>query len=182
MRTVHSDTKAYLPWFICRNAPNDYLVRMTSEDLSCESYTTELVSNGRNCGIEIEFAAVLGCIRMRWKPQINIPEWLVSFLVKRHAHEFLFSQVLRFALFTREKEFPDLGQILHRAFVLVFVRLARPKGIFIELEMLISDPPIEHAAEPAIADGQCLDPFLRGLGVPKRKGGISGHEPLSREN
>ena len=68
------------------------------------------------------------------------------------------------------------------AFVLIFVRMASPESVFVELEVFIGDATKYHSAEAAIADGKGFDPFLRGLFIPECEGRIRGESGLAQND
>ena len=72
-------------------------------------------------------------------------------------------------MFAGEKQLPDLWQELHRAFVLVLMRLAGPKRVFVELEPLAVHAAEHHRAQPPVANRQRLDPLRGRTAIPQAK-------------
>jgi hypothetical protein len=128
-----------------------------------------LVAYRGDSPVEVQFAAVMNGVGMVREKQVHVSKRLVGLLMKRHAHELARGQVLGFLLFSIKEELADFRQVFGRAFMLVFVRLAFPQGVFVELQMFIGNAAKEHAPEPAIADRKRLDPLLSRMLIPKDK-------------
>src|SRR4030095_12673638 len=97
----------------------------------------------------------------------DISEWLISFLAKRNAHEFFHRKLFSFLLFAIPEKLANLWQKLRRAFVLIFVGMAGPKSIFVELKVFVCNSSEKHSGEATVAYRQGFDPFLSWLFVPE---------------
>ena len=64
---------------------------------------------------------------------------------------------------------PDRGQMREGAVIVRVVRFAGPEGVFVELDKLLGDSAINHAAQPAVADGERLDKLRGRLTIPERE-------------
>ena len=85
------------------------------------------------------------------------------------AHEVLLGQLLSLGLLPFGQQLADFGQVLRGPGPGVGARPSGPERGFVELNVLLPHPAENHAAQPAVADGQRVGPLRGGLGVPERQ-------------
>ena len=66
-----------------------------------------------------------------------------------------------------EDERAYLGESIEEAGAVVIVGAARPKGLFVELKLLVLCATIDHCSHAGIAHRQCFYPCVGGRCVPQ---------------
>ena len=151
-----------------RETHHDHLRGPACEHLAAKADAGMVVLDGSHCGIEVQFPAIAVSLNTR-KVQQDVSERLVRLLAHRNAHELAHGEVFGFFLLAGEEQLADRPEVLVRAVMGVVVRLARPDGVFVELDMLVRDLAEDHGAKPAVAHRQGFGPLAGGLAVPQRR-------------
>ena len=160
-----------------------------------EGRIADPIAHGGRGGFEVERPAIAGGARRFGKGQPQIAERLVRLLPDRDAHELLHADRFRlllpgarrlpllpgclrlafllqaagfeFELAALVEQLTQLREKLHRPFMLILVRLARPERALVELQVLVGEPAEHHRPQPPIAQGQRLHPARRRLVIPE---------------
>ncbi|MBA7640587.1 hypothetical protein ES703_48257 [subsurface metagenome] len=152
MRTVQFCSERQLPGFVAAQANNNHLVRETGEDFAGESCLADAVANCCQPGVDVQLPAIIDRLVMGRKVQMQIAERLIFFLPKRHTHHLFHRQLFSLALFALKQQLADGGQILDRSVVLIFVWLASPQRIIIELQLFVLCAAEDHSSKTSVSD------------------------------
>src|SRR4051812_2858450 len=127
---------------------------------------------------------------MTGKMQPKVAEGLKHLLTNRIAEKPFLHELGGVGFFAVKDQLPDLWQRVKRARANVIVRLAGPERVLVELDPLVNDPTHHHRAQPAVADGQAVNPLASGLSEPDlqivrffgSKRGMNAKAPRCQEN
>jgi len=171
MRAAHRGGEVQFAGLAGRNSPDHYLIRITGENLALISHATSFITDFGRSGIQVQLAAIINRVRVVREREPDITERLISFLAERNAHELFHCELFSFLLFAIPEKLADLRQEFGRAFVLIFVWMAGPESIFVELKVFIGNAAKNHSAKATVAYRKGFYPFLRGLLIPEAERG-----------
>ncbi len=112
--------------------------------------------------------------------EAQVAEGLIGPLAQRDTHEFFERELFGLLLLAFKQQLANGGQVFRGARARVIVRLANPERGFVELNALFCNAAKNHRTQPAIADGNSLDP-LRGRPVVPETQRLFGRKRLTAE-
>ena len=149
---------------------------MRREHLALVGHAIKRVTRDACGRRQVEPADVVGRLAVDvGKAQPQVAERLIRRLLQRLGHDLLAQQRVGGLLVAVEDELAHLRQRFEGVGVDRVVRAAGPDGGLVETDALVGHAAEHHAGQPAVANGQRLDPLLGGRVVPKLEGGVVGH-------
>ena len=134
-------------------------------------HAVEVVADADGGVVERKFAAIVGEIIVAGEMKPQIAHGLIRHAVgfARARHDFRGGEIRRAGVVAGEDASADFGQRLPGGRLIVVVRAAGPDGVLVELQAFLGGAAKHHRGEPAVADGQRLDPLACGLRIPEKQ-------------
>ena len=167
LRRVETRGERNLARFVGGDAHDDHLVHGAGEEFAGELDAAGGVTDAGDGRVEVQVAAIIGHGVHFGEAQHQITDGLIRHLAARFRDHLLVHELVGLAILAFEHQPPRLGQCRQRLRVVLVVRAAAPKRVFIKLETLVVDAAENHRAEPAAADGERFSPDLRGPAIPE---------------
>ena len=162
-RAVQPDRKARRAGPVAGQPEDDRVVGRRSEGLADERHIANLVRGVDHGGVQIQRAPIAGDLAGMLELDAQVGHRLIA-LGERPLH--LLAERIGQQVVAVEDRLAHLRQMVDGVRVVAIPGKARPERLLVQLEALGRRAAEHHRAQPAIADGQRLDPMPGLAGIP----------------